>query len=153
GQYLTLRIAGAGQSVAVRSYSLSSAPDTGTYRISVKRERHGIASTFLNRKLRAGATLEVAAPRGDFVLDDSTTPVLLISGGIGVTPVLSMLHQLAAHHSERETWWIHGARGPHEHALAAEAHTLLGSLADAHEHVFYSAATPQECRRANAIPG
>jgi ferredoxin-NADP reductase/MOSC domain-containing protein YiiM len=153
GQYLTLRIARAGQPVAVRSYSLSSAPDTGTYRISVKRERHGIASTFLNRKLRAGATLEVAAPRGDFVLDDSTTPVLLISGGIGVTPVLSMLHQLAADHSERETWWIHGARGPHEHALAAEAHTLLGSLSNAHEHVFYSAATPQECRRANAIPG
>ncbi len=153
GQYLTLRIAGAGQPAPVRTYSLSSAPDTGTYRISVKREPNGIASTYLNRKLQAGATLEAAAPRGDFVLDDATTPVLLISGGIGVTPVLSMLHQLAAQRSERDTWWIHGARRPREHALAAEAHTLLASLPNAHEHLFYSDATPTECRRAHATAG
>ena len=68
-----------------------------------------------------------------------TGPVLLISAGIGVTPVLAMLHELAAARSTREVWWIHGARGPREHPLAAEAHALLASLPHAHEHVFYSA--------------
>ena len=65
--------------------------------------------------------------------------MLLISAGIGVTPVLAMLHQLAAARSTREVWWIHGARSPQEHPLAAEAHALLASLPHAREHVFYSA--------------
>ena len=72
GQYLTLRIAGAGEPAPVRSYSLSSAPDAGGYRISVKHEPHGVASTYLHRNCDAGAILDVAAPRGEFVLDDGT---------------------------------------------------------------------------------
>ena len=153
GQYLTLRVAGAGQPAPVRSYSLSSAPDAGTYRISVKREPHGVASGYLNSDVRAGAVLEVAAPRGEFVLDDATEPVLLLSAGIGVTPVLSMLYQLSAAHSEREVWWLYGARGPAEHPFAAETRTLLKSLPHARQHVFYSAATPQERHRAHAAAG
>jgi ferredoxin-NADP reductase len=90
--------------------------------------------------VQPGAILDAAAPRGNFVLDDGTGPILLISAGIGVTPVLAMLHQLAAHHSEREVWWLHAARGPREHPFAAEAHSLLASLPQAREHVFYSAA-------------
>jgi ferredoxin-NADP reductase len=140
GQYLTLRIPGAGQPAPVRSYSLSSAPDAGTYRISVKHEPHGTASSYLHRNLQPGAVLDVAAPRGDFVLDDGTGPVLLISAGIGVTPVLAMLHELAARRSKREVWWIHGARGPREDPLAAEAHGLLAGLPHARQHVFYSSA-------------
>jgi ferredoxin-NADP reductase/MOSC domain-containing protein YiiM len=153
GQYLTVRIPGAGQPAPVRSYSLSSAPGGGAYRISVKHEPHGLASTYLTGRLRRGDTLAVAAPRGDFVLDKGTGPVLLVSAGIGVTPVLSMLHQLAAQHSARDVWWIHGARGPADHPLAAEAHALLAGLPNAHEHVFYSAATPPEIRSAHADPG
>jgi ferredoxin-NADP reductase/MOSC domain-containing protein YiiM len=140
GQYLTLRVTGAGQPAPVRSYSLSSAPAPGAYRISVKREPFGAVSRFLNGTLRPGATLEVAAPRGDFTLGAGTGPVLLISAGIGLTPVLAMLHELAARRSEREVWWIHGARGPREHPLAAEAHALLAGIPNAREHVFYSAA-------------
>ena len=128
GQYPTLRIPGAGQPAPVRSYSLSSAPDAGTYRISVKQEPGGTASSYLHRNLQPGAVLDAAAPRGNFVLDDGTGPVLLISAGIGVTPVLAMLHQLAAARSERQVWWLQGARGPHEHPFAAEAHALLVSL-------------------------
>jgi len=153
GQYLTLRVDGAAQPPPVRSYSLSSAPDAGTYRISVKREPHGAASGYLNSDVQPGTVLEVAAPRGEFVLDAAAGPVLLLSAGIGVTPVLSMLYQLAAGHSEREVWWLYGARGPAEHPFAAEARTLLKSLPDAREHVFYSAATPQERHRAHAAAG
>ncbi len=153
GQYLTLRILGAGQPAPVRAYSLSSAPDAGMYRISVKHEPHGTASRYLTTSLCPGAILEAAAPRGDFVLDARTGPVLLISAGIGLTPVLSMLHELAAARSKRDVWWIHGARGPGEHPLAAETHALLATLPDAHEHVFYSAATPFERHRAHAAAG
>jgi ferredoxin-NADP reductase/MOSC domain-containing protein YiiM/ferredoxin len=153
GQYLTLRISGAGQPAPVRSYSLSTTTADGTYRISVKQEPHGIASGYLNRDLRPGADLDVAAPRGEFVLDEGTGPVLLISAGIGVTPVLSMLHQLAADRSERVIWWLYGARGPREHPFAAEARALLATLPHASEHVFYSAATPAERRGAHAVRG
>jgi len=153
GQYVTLRIAGAGTPAPVRSYSLSSAPEADSYRISVKREPHGIASGYLTAKLRPGTILDAAAPRGDFILDAGTGPVLLISAGIGLTPVLSMLHELADRRSDREVWWIHGARRPQEHPLAAEAHALLASLPHAREHVFYSAATPEELHDENAAPG
>ncbi|MEU8849459.1 MOSC and FAD-binding oxidoreductase domain-containing protein [Streptomyces sp. NPDC048564] len=153
GQYLTLRIPGAARPAPVRSYSLSSAPDAGRYRITVKHEPHGTASGYLTTKLRPGTMLDVAAPRGDFMLDDGTGPVLLISAGIGLTPVLAMLHALAARGSDREIWWIHGARRAREHPLAGEAHALLTSLPHAHEHVFYSAATPEERSRAHAAPG
>ena len=95
----------------------------------------------------------MAAPRGDFVLADGTGPILLISAGIGVTPVLSMLHQLAKQHSQREVWCLYGARGPREHPFAAEANTLLASLPHARGHVFYSAATPAERDRVHAADG
>jgi len=153
GQYLTLRISDAGHPAPIRSYSLSGAAAGGTYRISVKQEPHGVASSYLNRDLQPGEMLDVAAPRGDFVLDNGSGPVLLISAGIGVTPVLSMLHQLAASHSPRDIWWLYGARGPSEHPFAAEAHALLATLPNACEHVFYSAATPAEREAAHAAAG
>jgi ferredoxin-NADP reductase/MOSC domain-containing protein YiiM/ferredoxin len=153
GQYLALRVPGVAQPAPVRSYSLSSAPGAGTYRLSIKREDHGLVSNYLHTKLHVGAVLDAAAPRGAFVLNDSDSPVLLISAGVGVTPVLAMLHQLAAQHSQREVWWIHGSREPREHALAAEAHQLLTSLPHAHEHVYYSAAAPPLVAAAHATSG
>ena len=132
GQYLTLRVAD-----GVRSYSLSAAPSSGEYRISVKRD--GVVSTHLHDCLEAGQTVDVAAPRGDFVLGEGAGPVLLLSAGIGVTPVLAMLHTLAAAGSTREIWWVHTARSAAEHAFAGEAHELVKSLAHGHEHVRYTA--------------
>ncbi|QRP47783.1 MOSC and FAD-binding oxidoreductase domain-containing protein [Amycolatopsis sp. FDAARGOS 1241] len=151
GQYLTVRVAGAAQPAPVRSYSLSSAPGPDGYRISVKRE--GVASTYLTTQVPAGAVLDVAAPRGDFVLGDGTGPVLLVSAGIGVTPVLAMLYDLAARGSAREVWWIHGARGPEEHPLADEASELVASLRNGCSHVFYSRATEAERGLAGARAG
>jgi ferredoxin-NADP reductase/MOSC domain-containing protein YiiM len=139
GQYLTLRATGAGTPAPVRSYSLSAAPEAGSYRISVKHEPHGTASGYLTTELRAGAVLDAGAPRGDFVLDGCDGPVLLISAGIGLTPVLAMLHELAGRAPAREVWWIYSGRRPDEYPLAAEAHGLLASLPHAREHVFYSA--------------
>jgi ferredoxin-NADP reductase/MOSC domain-containing protein YiiM len=153
GQYVTLRIPGAGQPAPVRSYSLSSAPGATTYRISVKHEYMGTASSYLTAGLQPGMILDAAAPRGEFVLDGGAGPVLLISAGIGVTPVLSMLHQLVSANSGREVWWIHGARRPEEQPLAGEAHNLLAALPHAREHVFYSAATLSERHRAHAAAG
>ena len=138
GQYLTVRLRVEDQPI-VRTYSLSSAPGANVYRLSIKRESHGIGSTFLTSKIEAGQLIDVAAPRGDFVLVDEPSPVVLISAGIGVTPVLAMLQQLALSASEREIWWISAARTARQHPLAKEAHELLTKLPHAHEQLFYSA--------------
>jgi ferredoxin-NADP reductase/MOSC domain-containing protein YiiM/ferredoxin len=139
GQYLTLRIQpGDDAGSVLRNYSLSGPPDPVHYRITVKRELDGTASGYLHTRLRVGDQLEIAAPRGTFILDRTHAPVLLISAGIGATPVLAMLQALAREHSEREIWWLHGARSSAEHSFAAEARALLASLPNVHTHVYYS---------------
>ena len=101
GQYLTLRLRPDDQERSVlRNYSLSGRPGAGGYRITVKREEQGAASGYLHTRVAVGDRLEVAAPRGTFILAETRAPVLLISAGIGATPVLAMLHALAAEHSE-----------------------------------------------------
>jgi ferredoxin-NADP reductase/MOSC domain-containing protein YiiM/ferredoxin len=139
GQYLTVRVLpdGAERSV-LRNYSLCGAPDAGYYRIAVKREPQGSASGYLHTQLKVGDQLEIAAARGAFILDETRDPVLLISAGIGATPVLAMLHALSEEHSDREIWWLHGARSGREHSFASEARALLGALPDARAHVYYS---------------
>ena len=120
----------------IRSYSLSDLPGERGYRISVKRE--GEASRYLHEHVKVGDLLDVAAPRGSFVLRDGTRPVVLLSAGVGATPVLAMLHALAREHSTRPVWWVHGARNRDEHAFGAEVDALLGGLGDAHRVVAYS---------------
>ncbi len=136
GQYLTVRIPGAGDPVPLRSYSLSSA--AGDYRISVKREDHGLVSRWLHAHIEPGSIIEAAAPRGDFYLIDDDRPVVMISAGIGVTPVLAMLHALAAARSSRDIWWLHTARSRETQAFAAEVTTLIESLPQARQQVFYT---------------
>ena len=152
GQYLTLRLPDAGRPAPVRSYSLSSAPGAPRYRISVKKEPHGLVSGYLHAHLQPGTVVEVAAPRGEFVLDDDSSPLLLISAGVGVTPVLAMLHALVEQNSERDVWWLHGARTPAEHAFAREVDGLLHRLAWVHVHVFYSAASSPSPEGDPALP-
>ena len=88
--------------------------------------------------------LDIAAPRGTFILDQTDAPVLLISAGIGATPVLAMLHALATEHADREIWWLHGARSSRDHAFAAEARALLASLPNVRTHVYYSRPGPDD---------
>jgi ferredoxin-NADP reductase/MOSC domain-containing protein YiiM len=145
GQYLTLRVRPDEDArPLLRSYSLSGPPDGGFYRITVKREDDGAASGYLHTRLAVGDALDVAAPRGTFLLDRSQAPVLLISAGIGATPVLAMLQALAKERSEREIWWLHGARSSREHPFAAEARALLAKLPNATAHVLYSRPGPDD---------
>ncbi|MGW1503302.1 MOSC domain-containing protein [Streptomyces mirabilis] len=139
GQYLTVRIPEEGRPGLVRSYSLSSAPGAAEYRISVKREDRGEVSTYLHTHLHRGDVIEAAAPRGTFVLADDHTPVALFSAGIGVTPVLAMLHQLAHEHSSRAVWWVHTARDPGQQPFAEEAGQLLARLPHARAFIYYTA--------------
>jgi ferredoxin-NADP reductase len=141
GQFLTLRVPGAGDPPPVRSYSLSGDSDGG-YRISVKRESHGLVSAYLREDLRPGGRVEVAAPRGDFVLEDAPGPVLLISAGIGLTPVLAMLHGLANAPSDRDVWWVHTTHDAASHVFSTEVADLLARLPSSHSLVFYT--TPGE---------
>ncbi|HEY7051370.1 MAG TPA: MOSC and FAD-binding oxidoreductase domain-containing protein [Mycobacterium sp.] len=139
GQYVAVRIADAGEPPPLRSYSLSGDPAAGRYRISVKREAHGTVSRWLHDHVAVGTVVEASAPRGDFCLAEESTPVVLISAGIGVTPVLAMMHALAAARSPREVWWLHTTRDAESHAFAGEATSLIQSVPHAHEHIFYTA--------------
>ncbi|MGH7938971.1 MAG: FAD-binding oxidoreductase, partial [Bryobacteraceae bacterium] len=133
GQYLTFNLDIPGQpKPVVRCYSLSDGPRPDGFRVTIKRipprdKEHppGLASSFFYQQVNEGDILDVKAPSGQFFLDPAGTGgIVLIGSGIGLTPVLAMLHELAASRSERETWWIHGARGPEDHPLAAEAREL-----------------------------
>jgi ferredoxin-NADP reductase/MOSC domain-containing protein YiiM/ferredoxin len=145
GQWLTLRLQpDKEQRPVLRNYSLCGPPDAGYYRIAVKREPNGVASGYLHTRLTVGDPLEIAAPRGAFILDRTDAPVVLISAGIGATPVLAMLHALAQDHSNREIWALHSARCSREHSFAAEARALLASLPNARTYVFYSRPGPDD---------
>jgi ferredoxin-NADP reductase/MOSC domain-containing protein YiiM len=145
GQYLTLRIRPSDDRRSVlRNYSLSGPPGAGYYRITVKREHAGAASGYLHTLLAIGDQLDIAAPRGTFILDRTHAPVVLISAGIGATPVLAMLHALAQEHADREIWWLHGARRRRDHSFAAETRALLASLPNVRAHVYYSSPGPDD---------
>jgi ferredoxin-NADP reductase/MOSC domain-containing protein YiiM len=139
GQFLVLRLRPSLDAPLLhRSYSLSGPPSTERYRVSVKIEPHGRAGSYLESGIRIGDVLEVSAPRGSFVLGEGTGAVVLLSAGIGVTPVLAMLHALAARGDPREVWWLHGARNRDQHPFAGDARRLVASLPRGHLHVRYS---------------
>ncbi len=145
GQYVTLRIQPDKQQRAVlRNYSLSGPPGAGYYRITVKHEPDGVASGYLHTGLAVGDQLDIAAPRGTFILDETHAPVLLISAGIGATPVLAMLQALAQERSERQIWCLYVARNGHEHPFATEVRGLLASLPNVRAYVYYSRPGPND---------
>ena len=139
GQFVVLRLRPAPDAPALmRSYSLSDEPGERSYRISIKREPGGAAGAYFDEKLQIGDVLDVSAPRGSFTLRQGDSPVVLLSAGIGATPVLAMLHALAAEASRREVWWLYGARHGREHPFAHEVRTLTKAMAHGHCHIRYS---------------
>ena len=145
GQFVTLKLEpGGGAPPLVRSYSLSGPPHSARYRIAVKVEPHGAAGRYLRAAVEIGDRISVAAPRGQFTLDESARPVVLVSAGVGVTPVLAMLHALHDGGSTRDIWWLHGTQNGTEHAFAEEARSLLAGLANARSRVWYSRPEPDD---------
>jgi ferredoxin-NADP reductase/MOSC domain-containing protein YiiM/ferredoxin len=139
GQHLVVRVQPNPDSPRVaRNYSLCGATTAGTYTIAVKDEG-GLASGFLHQHVRAGDVLDVSAPRGSFTLAPGADPVVLISAGIGITPLLAMLHEAANRDGEtREVWWFHSARDSAHHAFASEVRTLMNALNRGHLCNIYS---------------
>ena len=145
GQFIVLRLKPSPEAPALlRSYSLSGEPSEQRWRLSIKREPNGAAGAYVEDRLKVGDVIDASAPRGAFTLAEGDGPVVLMSAGIGLTPVLAMLHALAAAGSRRDVWWIHGARNRAEHALAAETRALLKSLPQGHSHIRYSAPGPED---------
>lgn len=149
GQYLTLRVPAPGGDL-LRTYSLSgnTGAGAGPMRITVKRESSppGVGSCWLHDRVQEGDEIDVAPPRGAFVLDEaSPRPVLLLAGGVGLTPLVAMLHRLAA--SDRHALFVHACEDGGAHALAAEVAGLVaGSGGRLRSHVLYRA--PTEADRA-----
>lgn len=145
GQFITLKLEpGDGVPPLVRSYSLSGSPDSTRYRITVKVEAHGAAGNYLRDTVSVGDEIKVAAPRGRFTLDQGEQPVVLVSAGVGVTPVLAMLHALHDGPSTRAIWWLHGTRNGAEHAFGPEVRSLLATLPNARSRVWYSQPGPDD---------
>jgi len=141
GQFVVMRLqVDPDKPSVLRSYSLSGLPGADHFRISVKSEPNGIGSSFLCTRVREGDVLDVSAPRGSFTLETGDNPVVLLSAGVGATPVMSMLHALAAERSQREIWWIYGARNGNEHPFAQESRSLLAQLSRGRSYILYSKA-------------
>jgi ferredoxin-NADP reductase/MOSC domain-containing protein YiiM len=139
GQYVVLRLRETvGGPPLFRSYSLSGPLSTKRYRISVKIEPSGVAGSYLREHVRVGDVLDVSSPRGSFILQSGERPVVLLSAGIGGTPVLAMLYALAAANSTRQVLWLHAARDRLHHPFAAEVRRLLSVLTHGRSYVCYS---------------
>ena len=139
GQYVVLRLQPTGSGLPLfRCYSLSGAPSAARYRISVKIEPNGAAGTYLRDHVQVGDLLDVGSPRGSFIMQSGQRPIVLLSAGIGATPVLAMLQVLAATHSTRQVLWVQAARDGQHHPFAAEARRLMLALRHGRSFVCYS---------------
>jgi nitric oxide dioxygenase len=128
GQYLTFWLDIPGRAPLKRNYSISSAPSDARYRISVKREPQGVASNWLHDQVQPGARLKVAAPAGEFFLPKMLErPVVLLSGGVGQTPLTSMMKAIASGHPAVQAHFVHGTHSGATHALGAEAKAMAAA--------------------------
>lgn len=149
GQFVVLRLQPKPDGpLLFRIYSLSGSPSDMQYRVSVKVEPNGAGGNYLDRHVRVGDVLDVGEPRGSFTLQPGDGPVVLLSAGVGATPVLAMLHALAVSASPREAWWLHSARDGTSHSFATETRQLLATRARGRSRIWYSrpAANDQQGR-------
>lgn len=138
GQYLTLLLERPGQQTLKRNYSVSAAADGATYRISVKREPGGAASNWIHDHIAAGTVLRVGPPAGEFFLaDEPKRPVVLLSGGVGLTPMVSMLETLAARHPHVPVQYVHGTLNGSQHAMGHHVRKLAAVREKISATVFY----------------
>lgn len=156
GQYITIKIDHPITPTSPRNYSLSDRPDTGYYRISVKREAGlhagapaGLISTYLHDHLCSGDPIDVGPPCGEFTLDrtaSATAPIVLASGGIGITPLLSMLKSLAHCRTARRVYFLHAALNSQVHAFADEVRSIAAQAPNIRTHFRYSTPLDDDLR-------
>lgn len=138
GQYLTFRFDIPGLPPQHRNYSISSAPNGETYRISVKRETHGLVSRFLHDQIQQGAVIDVAPPTGDFHLQPGRNrPVVLLSGGVGLTPMVSMLETIANSGHDFPVHYVHGAENGRVHAMGSHVRDIAKDRKSFRTAIFY----------------
>jgi ferredoxin-NADP reductase/MOSC domain-containing protein YiiM len=138
GQFVVVKACASGSPDIVRSYSICGAPNPRSYELGIKCEPNGLMGRFFAGRAHAGDTVEISAPRGSFTLRQSDRPAILMSAGIGVTPVLAMLKELAGANSARNVWWLYGARNATQHPFASQVRGLLDRLANGKHHIRYS---------------
>lgn len=139
GQHLPIELHLAGDLGKVqRSYSLSGSAKDSRYRISVKREAQGLVSRVLHDVLETGAIIGSSKPAGDFVLPEDKTPLVLVGAGIGITPLVSMLHELVSAGDTRPVWLVHGVRDGSHHPFRQEAFDLAAARSNIQLHSVYS---------------
>jgi ferredoxin-NADP reductase/MOSC domain-containing protein YiiM len=139
GQYVVLRLQTSAEGPPLfRSYSLSGPLSAQRYRISVKIEPNGAAGSWLRKHVRVGDALDVSSPRGSFILKAGERPIVLLSAGIGATPVLAMLYALADAPSTQHVLWMHAAHDGDHHPFASEVRRLAHALPHCRSFVCYS---------------
>jgi nitric oxide dioxygenase len=149
GQYITVSIDSSKLKTPPRNYSLSNRPGLGYYRISVKREPGatleapaGLVSNYLHDQVREGDVLEIGPPCGEFTFDPANTgerPIVLISGGIGITPLMSMLESVAHARVKVPAFFIHAARNSRQHVFASQVQRLATQCPNIRVHFRYDA--------------
>jgi nitric oxide dioxygenase len=164
GQYLTVQLDVPGQGIVLRNYSVSNAPGRDYYRITVKREGPpaeapyappGVASNYLHEEVGPGCVVRVGPPAGEFFLDEEThRPIALLSGGVGLTPTMSMLEHLVDRGTPPETWYVHAAPCGRQHAMKRYVRDLAATNRAVHSVVFYEFPMPEDVRgRDYDLPG
>ncbi len=157
GQFLTFRLDipkadGSGIEQVTRCYSLSDAPQSDHYRVSIKRVPPpprsdlppGRSSNFFHDHVQVGTTLQVRAPSGHFTLEPGSSPIVLIAGGIGITPMLSMLNWCHSQQAEREVWFFYGVRNSKETAFVAHLSAIAGAKPNVHLRLCFSDPLPED---------
>lgn len=127
----------------IRTYSLSAASNGETYRVSVKREDQGLVSRYMHDTLAPGDTIEAGTPTGDFILPSEQTPVVLVSAGVGITPLLAMLKEISQSDSNRPVWFLHSAQNGSVHAMGDEVRALTSATIKT--RVFYTQPHADNC--------
>lgn len=152
GQYISVRCTIPGHEYThIRQYSLSDAPGKEYYRISVKREAgingtpDGVVSNYLHDQVSVGDVLEITAPAGDFTLNmDSERPVVLLSGGVGLTPMVSMVNTIVASQPNRKVTFIHAAQNSKVQAMREHVLNLAETYANVESFVCYDGPTSED---------
>jgi ferredoxin-NADP reductase/predicted pyridoxine 5'-phosphate oxidase superfamily flavin-nucleotide-binding protein len=144
GQHLPIEVSIPGIGFVGRTYSLSSSPKDAQYRITVKREPNGLVSRHLHDNVEPGAIIQSRKPAGDFMMTCNICPLVLVSAGVGVTPMMSVLHAVAAEGGDRPVWFVHGARNGLHHPFAQEVRELSANRPAFNVHVAYSRPRPDD---------